>query len=112
MVTSNNSFLTAQDFFSESPELEFFSFQDRFRGSGGGNQQRFFESQFNPIFNQFLGGLGQQLQQGTIPTAEGNTFTDFLSQPDFFNQRFQSIAPSVRGANTNRFAPTARFLNF
>jgi len=115
MVSSNNSFLTPEDFLGapgrEARELEFFSFQDQFRGKGGGNQQRFFERQFNPIFNQFLGGLGQQLQQGTVPSA-GNTFSDFLSQPDFFNQRFASIAPSVRGANTNRFAPSARFLSF
>jgi|TARA_Y100000296_G_scaffold7250_1_gene8684 hypothetical protein len=113
---SNGNFLTVEDFLEgpsrEARELEFFSFQDQFRGRGGGNQQRFFESQFNPIFNQFLGGLGQQLQQGTIPTGGEGSFTNFLSQPDFFNQRFASIAPSVRGANTNRFAPSARFLNF
>ena len=89
-----------------SPEAAYFSFQNEFGQAP--TQRRFFQGQFKNIFNEFLGGLGQQFRQGEIPT---NTFSDFLGNYNF-GQQFGQIAPSVRGATTSRFAPSARFLNF
>ena len=99
------SFLDPSDILGESPQATFFSFQDRF--GDGQNQRRFFQNQFTPIFNQFLGNLGQDLRQGQQPT---DTFENFLENFNF-GERFAGLAPSIRGATTQRFAPPARFFN-
>jgi hypothetical protein len=96
-----------QDLFSgllgEEPRAAFFSFQNQFGRSP--NQRRFFQNQFSNIQNEFLGQLGRQLRQGMIPQK---SFTNFLG--DFpFTQRFASLPPSQRGAQTGRFAPRAVF---
>ena len=93
-------------FLEEEPETTFFSFQDQF--GRGQTQKNFFRGQFKNIFNQFLGGLGQQLRQGQAPQG---TFTDFLGDFDF-NQQFAQTAPSLRGGLRGRFAPPTRFLPF
>ena len=100
------SFLDPQEMLSAMPEASYFSFQDQFGQAP--TQRRFFQGQFQNIFNQFLGGLGQQIQQGESPT---NTFSDFLGNYNF-GQQFGQLPPSVRGATTSRFAPSSRFLNF
>ena len=100
------SFLNPQDILGEAPEATFFSFQDQF--GQGQTQKNFFRGQFKNIFNQFLGGLGQELRQGQLPTG---TFTDFLGDFDF-NQQFAQTAPSLRGGLRGRFAPPTRFLPF
>ena len=94
------SFLDPQEMLSAMPEASHFSFQDQFGQAP--TQRRFFQGQFQNIFNQFLGGLGKQIRQGEAPT---NTFEDFMGNYNFGQQ-------SVRGATTSRFAPSARFLNF
>ena len=101
-----SSILDPSDILAESPETTFFSFQNQFGPSA--NQRNFFQSQFKPIFNQFLGKLGQDIKQGDAPTR---TFEDFLGNFNF-GQEFARLPPSIRGATTSRFAPSARFLNF
>jgi hypothetical protein len=103
---NTSSLFDPQEFLGADPELTFFSFQDQF--GRGGNQQKFFQGQFNEILNKFRGNLGAQLQQGNIPT---NTFNDFLGGFNF-DEQFGSMAPSVRGAQTSRFAPLSRFIDF
>jgi len=99
-------FLDPQFLLREEPETEYFSFQNQFGQAP--TQKRFFQGQFQNIFNQFLGGLGQQIKRGEEPT---NTFSDFMENYNF-GQQFGQLPPSVRGATTSRFAPTSRFLNF
>jgi hypothetical protein len=106
MTNELPGFLQQEDFTGAEPKLSFFSFQDQF--GQGQNQRNYFRGQFQNFFNQFLGTLGQDLRQGQSPTR---TFEDFLGGVDF-NQQFASIAPSLRGANTARFAPPTSFLNF
>jgi hypothetical protein len=99
------SFLDPSDILGESPQATFFSFQDQF--GDGQTQRRFFQNQFTPIFNQFLGTLGQDLRQGQLPEQ---TFESFLETFNF-GEQFARLAPSIRGATTQRFAPPARFFN-
>jgi len=107
MVQQFSAFASPQDILAESPRSTFFSFQDQFGQGGGPNQRRFFQNQFQDVFNQYLGGLGQQLRQGSIPQG---TFEDFLG--DFnFSGEFGRLPPSIRGATTQRFAPPTRFLS-
>jgi hypothetical protein len=100
------SFLDPETILGEAPKTTFFSFQNQFGGAP--TQRRHFQDQFQDIFNQFLGTLGQDIRQGQAPTR---TFLDFMGDFDF-SQQFGQIPPSIRGGTTGRFAPPARFLNF
>jgi hypothetical protein len=101
-------------FLEDVPRASFFSFQDQFGGGNGQGvsnpaQERFFQSQFSDIYNQYLGNLGRQIrnQPNQMPTG---TFTGFLSQPNFFRNQFQSLPPSFRGINQLPFAPPSQWV--
>ena len=112
--TSDNwtSFVGPQDILAEAPKATFFSFQDQFGGAP--TQRRHFQGQFQDIYNQYLGTLGQQLRQDAQAGRDPRPSTSFLDfMGDFnFSQQFGQIPPSIRGGTTGRFAPSARFLNF
>lgn len=104
MPTDNDIFgISPRQLLGADPESAFFSFQNQFGRSQ--NQRRFFQNQFQNIQSEFLGTLGQQLRQGMNPSGD---FTSFLEQVPF-TDRFASLAPSIRGAQTNRFSPRAVF---
>jgi hypothetical protein len=104
------NFLTPEDILGGAPEETFFSFQNQFGRSG--NQRRFFQGQFNTILDQFQGVLGKAIKGGAGFNGQPlPTFGGFLSDFDF-NDQFSRIAPSVRGAQTSRFAPLSRFIDF
>ena len=86
------------------PEAAFFSQPDLFGTSPRARQ--FFRGQFRNVHNQFLGALGAQLRQGASPDLR---FTDFLNQPNFFQQQYRSQPPALRGKSSSRFAPPTRF---
>lgn len=100
------SWLNPENILTETPRAAYFSFQDQFGGDR--SRSKYFQGQFQDIFNQYLGTLGQALRRGDTPST---SFMDFLETPGTFNQ-FRGVAPSVRGATASRFAPPARFLNF
>jgi len=110
---AQTSFFGPQDILAEAPKATFFSFQDQFGGAP--TQRRHFQGQFQDIYNQYLGTLGQQLRQdtqaGRAPSSPSASFLDFMGDFDF-SQQFGQIPPSIRGGTTGRFAPPARFLNF
>ena len=103
------SMLDPASILAQDPEATFYSVQDQFGGTPA--QRKYYQGEFRNIFNQYLGGLSQQMRgagPGTVPT--GN-FSDFMSDYDF-SGRYAALPPSIRGATTSRFAPPARFLNF
>jgi len=92
-------------FLDENPNIAYQSFAPDF-GVRSPNQQRFFQNSFQSIHDQFLGRLGNQIRQGQAPTAN---FTDFLGNFDFGG--FSAAqSPWMRGQQTQRFAPTTRWL--
>ena len=99
------SFLDPSDILNESPELTFFGFQDQF-ARGGAQGRQSFQEQFKPFFNTFLGALSQDIQQGG---GAERTFQDFANQN--LESFLGGLPPSIRGATTSRFAPSARFFN-
>lgn len=106
MTTANFPF--AEELLGQVPESAFFSFQDQF-GPFGSNQRQFFNNAFTQIHNEFLGLLGQQLRRGEAPT---DSFTEFLDQPNFFENRFRQLSPFQRGEQPTRFAPRNRSIFF
>ena len=102
-----------QDFMETSPRIGFQSFQGQFGDSP--NQRRFFENQFQTLHNRFLGTLGQQIQEGGMPTARfatgdnpflgGGLSEDFTGFGDFYG----ASPPSFAGRQQSRFSPPTQF---
>lgn len=94
-------------FLEDEPRAGYFSLQSQNPFGRSPNQQNYFQNQFQPIYDEFLGRLGRQIQDtGDQPTLN---WMDFLG--DFpFQQQYGSLPPSARGDATRRFAPPARFL--
>lgn len=91
----------------DDPRLSFFSFANEQARTPA--QKRFFQNQFNPVFNEFLGTLGTQLRGGTLPTT---TFSDFLGQSPFV-RRFAALPPSLRGDFSSQYlSPRTRSIFF
>lgn len=105
MPTQDPWFFSPDELLEDAPRETFFSFQNQFGRAP--TQRRYFQDQFQDIYNQYLGTFAQQIQ-GRTPRS---TFSEFMGDFDF-NQQFGQIPPSIRGATTSRFAPPARFLNF
>lgn len=69
------------------------------------NQRTFFQNQFQPTLDEFLGVLGRQIQAGQTPTQR---FAPFVQQRPFA-QQFAATPPSQRPGLPQRFfAPQAR----
>lgn len=93
-----------RDFLGENPELVYRSFANRLNQSPFA--QRFFQSQYTPIQNLFLGELGRQARGGQVPELQ---FVDFLEQFDFPGYFRQETLPQ-RLAAFSRLAPPVRYL--
>ncbi len=91
-------------FLQDNPRASFFNAITPFNRSP--SRQRFNESQFDTIFNRFLGQLGGQAQGGDLPTG---MFNDFVNNIDFNREFFQSPS-AIRGFGQARFSPRTRFL--
>ena len=96
-----------RDLFEEDRRLPFFG------GLQNQNlspiQRQFFQTQFQPFENRFLGQSANLLQGGT-GIGDLPTFQDFLSGINF-NQEFNTLPPSLRpGGNRSNFAPQTRRL--
>tara|TARA_R110000824_G_scaffold8287_2_gene37385 strand:- start:23 stop:394 length:372 start_codon:yes stop_codon:yes gene_type:complete len=104
-----------QGIIDSSPRETYFGFGNKSTGpssvgwgsSGGQNKRRYFQNQFQPIFDEFTGQVSRNLMQGQ-GTTQQPSFQDFLGGMSF-DERFASIAPSMRGGNRGRFAPQAAF---
>lgn len=97
-------------FLDETPRAAFFSALQPFLTSPA--RRRFFETQFDPVYDWYQGALGQQARQGSLPSLK---FADYLMAPQAFGhptleQRW-SQAPSFQtGMNTAFLNPRTRWL--
>ena len=108
-----------QDFLETSPRVGYQSFQGQFGDSP--NQRRVFENQFQTLHNRFLGTLGEQIQQGGMPTARFATDDPFNPQQSSFLQGgfpeqfggfsnfYGAQPPSFAGRQQSRFNPPTQF---
>ncbi len=99
-----------RDVFGENPEFAFFGALERQRNNFSPIQQQFFPTQFQNFFDRFTGQTANALQGGTA-LADLPTFEDFISGPNFFQNQFRGLPPSLRpGGGTSQFAPPTQFL--
>ena len=105
-----------KDLLSEDPRLAYYS--QLYGQNLNPLQQNYFQGQYNDIFSQYLGRLGQGLMGAQ---QQGQSLPDYLAQPqgsflDFlqekpFTQRFAQTPPQMRpGSSRSRFAPNVRWL--
>ena len=96
-----------KDLFGEEPRLGFFGALQNQNFSP--MQRQFFQTQFQPFQNRFLGSSANLLQEGTA-LNDIPTFQDFLKGINF-NQEFRSMPPGIRPGNrSTQFSPPTRFL--
>lgn len=67
--------------------------------------KRYFQGQFQNIYNEFLGKQGRALQGGQLPSQ---SFTQFLEQFPF-TQRYTALPPEMSGRGISGFAPRVQF---
>ena len=67
--------------------------------------KRYFQGQFQNIYNDFLGQQGRALQGGQLPSQ---TFTQFLEQYPF-TQRYAALPPELSGRALGSFVPRVQY---
>ena len=67
--------------------------------------RRYFQGQFQNIYNDFLGQQGRALQGGQLPSQ---TFTQILQQYPF-TQRYAALPPELTGRTLGSFAPRVQY---
>jgi hypothetical protein len=75
---------------------------------GSQGRQRFFQNQYQDIYNEFLGGLGEQIRGGERPTMR---WTDYLANVPF-TERYAALSPEQAGRTTRRYSPSTRQIYF
>jgi|TARA_R100000306_G_scaffold62174_1_gene67450 hypothetical protein len=112
MVTQSNYFgknNPFMDFLETEPAAAYYSSPggQAFRGGSQG-QQRYFQNQFQDIYNEFLGGLGQQIRAGQVPTMR---WAEYLENVPF-TERYAALSPEQAGRSRRRYSPSTRQIYF
>ena len=76
--------------------------------SGNQGQQRYFQNQFQNVYNEFLGSLGSQIRSGQEPTMR---WSDYLENVPF-TARYAALSPEQAGRTTRRYSPSTRQIYF
>jgi len=71
-------------------------------------RRRVYDNQFQNVYNDYLGALGTQIQQGAAPTLR---FADYLERNPF-TERYAALTPQQAGRSVSRFSPSMRQIYF
>jgi hypothetical protein len=73
------------------------------------NMRDFFQNRYSSVMNEYLGSLGNYLQQGGAEST-APTWSSFLGEQPF-QQRFRTFSPTERfgSGQQRRFAPRAQY---
>ena len=95
------------DVLEYQPEAAYYGMLNR-QPRMGGQQEKYFQNQFQNYYNKYLGNLANQITAGGAPTQR---FTDYLSDQNPADE-YRSMAPTVRNdyGRTASFSPSTRFL--
>jgi hypothetical protein len=96
-----------QQFLNYEPKFSYYGMNTADTSPFGSSPagRRRFQSQFQDIYNEFLGQQGQALMGGQMPQQN---FTQFLGDYPF-TERYAALPPGMRGTQTRGFAPQASF---
>ena len=103
---SNNSFA---DFLTDYPQAAYYSSPRGTAFSGqSANTQKYYQNQFQNVYNEFLGALAQQGRGGQDLTLR---FADYLETTPF-TERYAALPPQIAGRTTRQFGPGTRQIYF
>jgi len=103
---SDNSFA---DFLTDYPQAAYYSSPRGTAFSGqSANTQRYYQNQFQNVYNEFLGALAQQGRGGQDLTLR---FADYLETTPF-TERYAALPPQMAGRTTRQFGPGTRQIYF
>ena len=103
---ANNPFM---DFLELEPTAAYYSSPGGMQfASGNQGQRRYFQNQFQNVYNEFLGALGSQIRSGQEPTMR---WTDYLENVPF-TARYAALSPEQAGRTTRRYSPNTRQIYF
>ena len=112
MTTNNNYFGSNNpfaDFFEDYPQAAYYSSPRGSAFSGQSqNTQRYYQIQFQNVYNEFLGSLGSQIRSGQEPTMR---WSDYLENVPF-TARYAALSPEQAGRTTRRYSPNTRQIYF
>ena len=112
MTTNNNYFGSNNpfaDFFEDYPLAAYYSSPRGSEFSGQSpNTQRYYQNQFQNVYNEYLGALGQQIRSGADPTLR---FVDYL-ETTTFTERYAALPPQMGGRSTRQYSPGTRQIYF
>lgn len=77
-------------------------------GAGSPSKQRYFQQNYQDVFNQYMGALGQQIRGGQNPNL---SFQSFLEQ-DPWTSRYSQLPQAARGVNTGMNDPRTRYIYY
>ena len=104
----NNPFI---DYLESDPTAAYYSnpspTAQRFMGGSQG-QQRYFQNQFQNIYNEYLGELGSQIRAGETPTMRWRDHLEDIP----FTQRYAALSPEQAGRSRRRYSPSTRQIYF
>jgi len=103
---SDNSFA---DFLTDYPQAAYYSSPRGTAFSGqSANTQKYYQNQFQNVYNEFLGALAQQGRGGQDLTLR---FADYLETTPF-TERYAALPPQMAGRTTRQFGPGTRQIYF
>ena len=106
MPIANN--IWSRDFLEDFPDIAYEAYRpNQLTGFEGAPPTFFdyFQNRQAQVGREYLGQLGTQARAGQAPTT---TNVDFLANYPWM-QRFLSLSPQQRGAQSSMFAPRARW---
>ena len=107
---SNNPFM---DYLEYEPQAAYYSSPAGWTGTSAfapqsQGQQRYYQNQFQAVYNEFLGSLGSQVRAGGAPTER---WSDYLEKIPWA-ARYAALTPDQAGRGTRRFSPGTRQIYF
>lgn len=105
MSGTNNPFM---DYLNYEPRTAYYSSPgSRWAGTSPG-RTRYFQNQFQDVYNDFLGALGAQVREGGAPTLQ---WKDYVDQHPFA-ARYGALTPEQAGRTNRSFNPMTRHIFF
>jgi hypothetical protein len=99
---TNNPFM---DYLEYEPRAAYYSSPaSRQFDQGGEGQRRYFQNQFQDVYNEFLGSLGSQIRAGQAPTMRWSEYLDAVP----FTERYAALSPEQAGRSRRRYSPSTR----
>lgn len=105
---ASNPFYQWAESTPEGRRANYFSYQDQFGKAP--NQRKWFEDQFQRVQDTYMGkGLAYLKAGGQDPQSADDFFKNYFAQGGGAQQEWGAMAPSQRGVQDSRFAPSVRW---